>query len=220
VIDEILSPTVAVPRFRAAKHGLLVFILIAALSAGAWYGRAALLRDAADLWVTSDVPHAADAVAVLGGGLSVRPAAAVDYYRRGLVTKVLISNVAADSVETVGLIPTHTYLNHDVVLKLGVPETAIEIFGANLSNTYQEAVALREWALRAHARSIIVPTQDFSSRRLHWVLERVFAGTGIQVQVPALNSPDYDYNNWWRSEHGVIGFQNEIIKYVYYRLKY
>ena len=84
--------------------------------------------------------------------------------------------------------PSHTALNRMVLIKLGVPETAIEIFGTRLSNTYEEAVALREWAVRTHARSVIVPTEDFSSRRVRWVLEQVFAGTGIRVQVPALKS--------------------------------
>jgi hypothetical protein len=29
-----------------------------------------------------------------------------------------------------------------------------------------------------------------------------------------------DGDNWWRHEAGVIGFQNEVIKYLYYRVKY
>jgi hypothetical protein len=30
----------------------------------------------------------------------------------------------------------------------------------------------------------------------------------------------YGVTNWWQQEQGVIDFQNEIIKSVYYRLKY
>ena len=80
---------------------------------------------------------------------------------------------------------------------------------SRLSNTYEEAVALREWAVRTHARSVIVPTQDFSSRRLRWVLEQVFAGTGIGVQVPALSPSDYNDREWWRSDLGLLAFRTK-----------
>ena len=36
----------------------------------------------------------ADVVAVLGGGLEVRPFAAAELYKKGFVTKILISQVA------------------------------------------------------------------------------------------------------------------------------
>jgi uncharacterized SAM-binding protein YcdF (DUF218 family) len=220
VADKIHPTTYEAPRFSAAKRALVVLLFLAAVSAGAWFGREALLRGAAELWVVSDVPRPADAVAVFGGGLSVRPAAAAEYYREGLVKKILISNIRPDSTETLGIAPSHTSLNRAAVLKFGVPETAIELFGTDLSNTNQEVVALRDWALRVHARSIIVPTQDFSSRRLRWMLKRGFAGTGILVQVTALSPSDYDYRGWWRSDQGLLAFQNEVIKYVYYRFKY
>jgi hypothetical protein len=32
--------------------------------------------------------------------------------------------------------------------------------------------------------------------------------------------PDYDINDWWQHEGGLINFQNEVIKYICYRLRY
>jgi hypothetical protein len=78
-----------------------------------------------------------------------------------------------------------------VLLKLGVPEGAIETFGDELSNTYDEAVALREWAGKSHARTIIVPTEIFSSRRIRSLLERELAGAGTQVEVPVWDEADH-----------------------------
>ena len=131
-----------------------------------------------------------------------------------------MSNVRLDKAETLGGLPSHTAMNRSVLLKLGVPDAAIETFGSELSNTYQEAVALREWAVRTHARSVIVPTQDFSSRRVRWVVKHELAGTAIEVQVPALDDPEYSLSDWWKNEKAIIEFQNEVIKYVYYRFKY
>ena len=65
--------------------------------------------------------------AVLGCGLSVRPVAAADNHR-GLVKKVLVANVRLDRLEGLGIVPSHTSLNRDALIKLGVPQTAIEPF--------------------------------------------------------------------------------------------
>ena len=109
--------------------------------------------------------------------------------------------------------------NRQVLLKLGVPESASEVFGSSVTNTYSEVAALHQWAVDAGVHSIIVPTEIFPSRRVAWTLHHVF-GKEIVVRVVALDPLDYDRTNWWRSEGGVVGFQNEIIKYFYYRAKY
>jgi uncharacterized SAM-binding protein YcdF (DUF218 family) len=207
-------------RPHRLRGWLLALLFVVVVAAAAWWERVPLLRGAADFWIVSDVLHPADAVVVLGGGLPVRPAAAASYYRAGLVTKVLISNVHLDGVEMLGVVPSHTSLNRTAVVNLGVPDTAIELFGTDLTNTHEEVAALRDWALRTHAQRVIVPTEVFSSRRVRWMLHRVFAGTGVEIQVAALDPTEYSRDAWWRSEKGLISFQNEIIKYVYYRLKY
>ena len=86
---------------RGGSIGRLVaaILLLTVLAAGVWLGRAPLLRGAADLWIVSDPVTHADAVAVLGGGLDVRPFAAAELYKKGLVTKVLVSQVAEARVE-------------------------------------------------------------------------------------------------------------------------
>jgi uncharacterized SAM-binding protein YcdF (DUF218 family) len=195
------------------------FLLLAALAAAVWFNRVPLLRGAAELWIVSDPVGPADAIVVLGGGLDVRPFAAAEYYQQGLATKILVSNVGIDRLVTLGVLPSHTDLNRIVLIKLGVPEAAIEIFGTRLSNTQEEAVALREWAVRTHARSVIVPTEAFSSRRVRWMVERELAGTGTHVQI-ALDDFGYGVSDGWKDDKAIIGFQNEIIKYLYYRFKY
>jgi len=222
VIEDIHSRVYAAPRqpVRTAKRILLCILLLAILTIVIWSGRETLLRGAAELWIVSDPVAPADAVAVLGGGLSVRPFAAAKYYQKGLVKKILVANVHHDEAETRGIVPSHTDLNRNALINLGVPETAIEIIGRDVSNTYQEVVALREWAVRTHSHSIIVPTEIFSSRRVRWILEHAFRDTGVKIQVPAFDSPEYNRDEWWRNEQGLVIFQNEVIKYVYYRFKY
>jgi hypothetical protein len=43
---------------------------------------------------------------------------------------------------------------------------------------------------------------------------------GVRVMVQAVEPPEYKADEWWRSKNGLIEFQNEVIKYVFYRFKY
>jgi hypothetical protein len=48
-----------------------------------------------------------------------------------------------------------------------------------------------------------------------------FAGTGVRIEVPSFDPPRlYTRAEWWKTEDGVLAFQNEVLKYLYYRLKY
>src|SRR5229473_252648 len=160
---------VAAPRAGALAlvlRGVLLLVAVfVALAFAAWVGREPLLRTAADLWIVSDEIGPADAVAIFGGGLEDRPFAAAAYYRQGLVGKILLSNIGASPAEKLGVLRSHVEANRSVLRKLGVPDMAIEPFGANLTNTYEEALALRDWVTRTGARSVIVPTEIFSARR-------------------------------------------------------
>jgi uncharacterized SAM-binding protein YcdF (DUF218 family) len=219
VIDGIYPKSHVVPHFWTAIRALAVVSFLAALTA-VWFGRAGLLRGAAELWIISDTVGPADAAVIFGGGLSTRPFAAAEYYRKGLVKQILISNVRRENAETLGGLPSHTDMNRSILLKLGVPATVIDTFGISLSNTYQESVALREWAVSTGARSVIVPTEDFESRRIRWILKHEFAGIGTSVQVTAVHNPAYNIATWWQNERALVEFQNEIVKYLFYRFKY
>src|ERR1700757_193097 len=135
---------------------LVLFGMIAPLGFGAWTYREWLLRSAADRWIVSNPLGPADAGWVFGGGVADRPFAAAQYYRQGWVTKILVDEPDSKAV----------------LLKLGTPESAIEIFGHALSNTHQETLALRVWAEQHNLHSIIVPTETFSTRRVRWMLRR------------------------------------------------
>jgi len=80
---------------------------------------------------------------VLGGGLEYRPFIAADLYKKGLVSKVLVSQVPKGQV---GALLGHNELNRKALLKLGVPDAAIEIFGMENRSTEDEGLALKDWA--------------------------------------------------------------------------
>ena len=199
------------------RLGVVILVLVG-LGEMAWLERVPLLRGAANLWIVSDEATHADAVAILGGGLEERPFIAADLYHKGLAKTVLVSQVAESHAVKVGIVEGHTEANYQALLKLGVPAAAIETFGVANKNTNDEAVELRAWADTHKVAAIIIPIEIFSSRRVYWILHRKFSGLPVNIEVLAFDQSDFTRENWWRDDHGLVAFQNEIIKYIYYRL--
>jgi uncharacterized SAM-binding protein YcdF (DUF218 family) len=187
---------------RVAMVGLAVAGLVG------WLGRESLIREATDLWIVSDPLTHADAIVVLGGNTQTRPPVAADLYRKGLANKVLISHWS------------DYQLNRAALLKLGVPTSAIETFGKANTNTREEAVALREWAERNAASVFVIPSEPFMARRVQWIFRREFSDRPVTIEVHPFNLSGYLPEGWWKTEQGLTAFQNEILKYLYYRMKY
>jgi uncharacterized SAM-binding protein YcdF (DUF218 family) len=207
-------------RSRRLRRAALVAATIAALLALAWTAREPLLVAAAEAWTLSDELRPADAIVVLGGSLETRPFVAAELYKRGLARRILVANARPNASEKLGVVARHVEFNRAVLAKLGVPAEAVSLFGDEVANTYEEARALRQWVASTGAKHIIVPTEIFQTRRTRWIIGRELATAGADVSVHAITPRDFDCSNWWRHELGVISFQNEVLKYAYYRFKY
>lgn len=217
--DSKVGPASLPIRRMSAMRRLAVAVLVmSCLCVGTWIEADPLLQGAADLWIVSDTATHADAAVILGGGLEVRPFAAADLYRRGFINKVLISQVDLDRAASIGANPGHTEINRQVLLKLGVPAYAIETFGNANNSTRAEAVALRAWADQNNVTTLIIPTEIFSARRVQFIFRQELPTKSIEVL--SLEPPEYSKDDWWKSDTGLVAFQNEILKYLYYRIKY
>jgi uncharacterized SAM-binding protein YcdF (DUF218 family) len=185
-----------------------------------WLEREALLRKAADWWIASDPLTRADAIVVLGGNYHKRPVEAADLYRKGLANKVLVSRTGSLGPPATGIAPSEYERNHAALLRLGVPASAIEMFGKANANTREEAVALREWTERNAASVFIIPAEIFTARRVQWIFRREFSGRSVTIKVALVEPWQYTREEWWKSEVGLTAFQDEILKYIYYRWNY
>lgn len=207
--------------FRSVLKSLAVIALVfIGLLAIFWFARAPVLNTFTNIWVIDEVRVPADVVVVFGGGTNTRTFAAAEAYKDRLVSKVLIPDVKLEPVEKLGLVKTHTEVCLEVVIGSGVPEGAIAMFGNGVSSTWEEVHALKEWADANNTGTIIIPTQFIYTRRLRWILDKVFKGSTTQVHVYAIEPWDYERGSWWTNEYGLIAVQNEILKYILYRFKY
>jgi uncharacterized SAM-binding protein YcdF (DUF218 family) len=111
-------------------------------------------------------------------------------------------------------------LARQVLLTNGVAASAIQMLGTNVTSTRDEALAVRAWLATNHASRIIIPTDIFHTRRARWIFQRALRGSSVDVHVAAIDPPRYTKANWWRTEDGLIAFQNEVVKSAYYWIRY
>jgi uncharacterized SAM-binding protein YcdF (DUF218 family) len=198
--------------------GLLAVMLVVVVSC--WVFRQTLLQGLAEAWEVDSPLEKADAILVLGGGVDVRPFEAARLFKEGYAHQVMVAVSPLKRTAMLGLAKAHGELNREVLLHEGVPESAVITLGRDLNNTFQEARALRDWVAAHPCKSVIIPTEAIHTRRVRWVFEKVMAGSGCRVLVKSVAHPEYGPHDWWMTEAGVVAVQNEVLKYVYYRLKY
>jgi uncharacterized SAM-binding protein YcdF (DUF218 family) len=170
---------------------------------------------------TCSVDAPVDAVILLAGDPEGRTPSAYELYRRGFTKQIAIGKSHLDTAASFGLSLPTTELMHRALIKLGVPDDAITFFGKDLRNTYQEAKAGALWAKSNDIHSVAIVTEWVTARRVRWIFEKEMKPLGIEVKIQ-LTQEDADHaqDNWWRNEWGIVTFQNEILKYLYYRFKY
>jgi uncharacterized SAM-binding protein YcdF (DUF218 family) len=107
-----------------------------------------------------------------------------------------------------------------ILLSNGIPDEAMTIIGSGVGSTYDESRAVQAWLEKSGAKSIIIPTDIFHTRRVRWIFARELRDNKVQIHVVAIDPLRYKTGDWWRHEEGVIAFQNEVAKFAYYLVKY
>lgn len=209
------------PRLsRVLRWSGATLLALCGLALGCYLFRAPLLRTAARAWMINDAPAHADAILVLGGGLEYRPFAAARLYNQGVAPLVLVTQPELPLTARMGLTRPEHIVAREVLLSNGVPASAIQFLGTNVTSTRDEALAFKQWAAQTKAHSVIIPTELFHTRRVRWMFRKALRGTDAEVHPVAVDPPHYTATNWWQTEDGLIAFQNEVVKSLYYLTKY
>lgn len=205
------------PIVRRLSWSLAIVCL---LLLGGYLFRAPLLTGLAGAWVVNDPVTKADAIVVLGGGLEYRPSAAARLFHDGVAPQILYTDVRPKPAEEMGITPRQEELTRRILLSDNVPATDMTLIGTNVASTYDESCALRAWIEKSGAKSIVIVTEPFHTRRARWIFSKELRGTKTEIHLVPVNPYEYTATNWWTHEEGLVAFQNEVIKYLYYRLKY
>jgi uncharacterized SAM-binding protein YcdF (DUF218 family) len=195
-----------------------VAIVVVALAAGA-----AFLRGAGRfLAIDDDLVHS-DAIVVLGGARVERWLEAVDLYRAGWATHIVLSPGRIDPAEVrlreAGVrFPAEADLIRDAMVQMQVPASAIIILPASLDNTAQEATSVRQSAVPAGWRRLIVVTSKYHTRRARFAFERAFQGTATTIRVRGTRYDPATPDRWWTARGDVRWVTSELQKLLLYRL--
>lgn len=182
--------------------------------------RVPILIGLAAAWVVDEQPAKADAIVVLGGGMEDRPFAAAKLYHEGFAPKILYMDVKLDAAGKLGIGLPERELTRRLLLSNNIPETALVAIGSSVASTYDESQAVRAWLEKSGCKSVLIPTDLFHTRRVRWLFHRELQDMHAQVQVQAVRPPTYGADDWWRHEEGLVAFESEVIKSIYYRFKY
>jgi uncharacterized SAM-binding protein YcdF (DUF218 family) len=207
-------------RWKWLKRLVLAIFLLCVLLVAMYVFRVSLLRGAARAWIVNQPLTRADVIVVLGGGPETRPFEAARLFQQGLAPRILLMNPKPPPTVQLGLMPAEADVSRGVLLAEHVPPADIFVTTDVVTNSHDEAVALRNWASTNNLSRVIIPTDLFHTRRVRWLYAKELRGTGIQAEIEAVDTRQYTATNWWQHEDGLIAFQNEVLKYAYYRLRY
>ena len=204
-------------RLGAKRHRLLLIALLF----GVWVLVAWL---AARFLVVNTPLHSADAIVVLSGSAVYRERTlrAAEYYHRGLANDILLTNdnLRGEWSSAEQRNPFFYERARNNLLFLGVPAERVEVIPQPVTNTYDEAEAIRDYAVAHRLRSLLIVTSAYHSRRALWTLNRVFAGTGIEISMQSIEAGEETPPplTWWLHFRGWRMVVGEYVKNVYYRL--
>ena len=164
--------------FKTILHARLVAV---ALIFGIWV---LVAWGAARFLIVNTPLHQVDAIVVLSGSAvyKERTRRAAEYYHQGLANRILLTNdnLRGEWSNVEQRNPFFYERARNNLQLLGVPADRVEVIAKPVTNTYDEAEVLREYAVAHGLRSLLVVTSAYHSRRALWTLNRVFAGTGIE----------------------------------------
>ena len=159
------------------------------------------LRGLGSWLVVQDPLAKADAIFVLGGTRFERPLEAVELYKAGWAPRIALMRQVADYGE-VHLMqqgipyPREVDAQVEVMVRLGVPQSAITIFN-EANSTAEEADTLYEAAAANRWSSVIIVTSKQHTRRARLVMKRRTAPLGLIVLTRYSRYDQADTDRWW-----------------------
>jgi uncharacterized SAM-binding protein YcdF (DUF218 family) len=185
---------------------LLIAVLPSALNAlGRWL-------------VVNDPIDKASAIVVLVGAMPFRAMEAATLYRQGWAPAVWVTQEDRSprdaALVRLGIRPPHDHeYSQDILVRLGVPPSAVRVLDPPIRNTMQEVDLLaRELRSAGGQRAILVTSKAHTRRvRATWWAR---VGNSPAAIVHAATEDKYDPERWWRRTADVFAVSREALGLV------
>jgi len=174
---------------------LLVGVLLAGLAT------APILRGIADFLIVEDSLEHAAAIVALAGQVPFREIEAAKLYHAGMAPQVVIvrggPNAESQALRDLGIRTRGGWeLSREVLIRQGVPASAIVILTSKAGGTLEELQAVYS-AMTSKDAPIILVTSKYHTRRTRLTWQHVTAGKSRPIVRAATGDP-FDPNHWWQ----------------------
>jgi len=163
--------------------------------------------------VREDRLEKATAIAVLSGRIPGRALEAARIYRQGWATRVWLthSTEPQETLEKLGVryVGEEEY-NKEVMIHLGVPESAIEVLNPPIVNTADEVKTIGEALAKQRPGTVILVTSRVHTRRVRALWNR-FSPQNGQAIVRGDSEDSYDAAHWWRNTTDALDALREVL---------
>lgn len=167
------------------------------------------------LTVDMKLEHA-DTIVVLSGNDPVRLKSTADLYLQGLSENIILTNTGNNFGDYNIPYTTHQV---DVLREYGVPEGALHLAKFVAKNTGQEATGIIEQMFEMSAKSAIIVTDAWHTRRVKIIFSDSFGNTGISLQYYGAAEEGFNPNFWWLSSKGWLDVVGEYFRITGYYIK-
>lgn len=200
---------------------LLTLGIVAILITTAFFMRIHIMRSAALFPMKEDRIEDASAIFVLSGNPVDRGTRAAKLVEEGFADRIIcVGNNSERKLEAYNIRVKESDMTAKVIAdynKRLAKKTEIIYQG---TSTFEESEAILNYCLSQNIQNIIIVSDKFHLRRVHWVFDEKFEGYNINYTLVGSSNTTYDEQNWWESEYGMIALNNEYMKLLYYFFKY
>ena len=165
-----------------------------------------ILRGIGALLIYADPLKEADSVVALSGDTGERVAEAARLYQKQYASYLFITYTDE---------PARDALIRAAVME-GIPADRVIVTEMQVSNTVDEARAIKALAKERAQDSLIIITDPFHTLRTRIIFRNVFRGSGIDVQVRPVGGHWYRSTTWWRTAEGRRYTLEEYLKILLY----
>lgn len=106
-------------------------------------------------------------------------------------------------LEQMGIWPDRIAEFHRELTRRGVPDRQQKVLYGPAHSEWQAVELLDHWLVRGSTQKVTALCDEFQTRRLKLVVDRVMKSRSGQVGIQALPDRRYDSSNWWKSRGGV-----------------
>ena len=163
--------------------------------------------------VVEDPLEKASAIAVLSGRMPSRALEAARIYREGYASEVWLTRTIEPGASLQALFVPFTgeeAYDRLVLMRKGVPESAIRVLDPPIANTADEMLAIGQALSKENQRTVIIVTSKVHTRRVKALWRHLSSADG-QAIVRGVSDDGFDPAHWWANTADALDVVREAL---------